>query len=305
MLITGGGGVLGAALQRQMPEAAMEVFSPSRSECDLLDSASVRAVFADFKPQIVFHLAGKVSGILGNISYGGVAFYENTLMNLNVIEAARISSAERVIAAGTTAIYSDLVNLPMREQDLWLGPPHGSEAPYANAKRAMLAQLSAYQSQYGLEYCFLICTNLFGSGDRFDVKNGHVVPSLIARFFEAASKKAPSIAIWGDGSPTRDFLHADDAARAFIAAVDAPSGAYNVATGRSTSIRTLVECLVKVSGYKGEIVWDASKPNGQLARSYDVSKIHSTGWKSVVSLEEGLSSTFSWYAANHELARRG
>ena len=251
----------------------------------------------------MFHLAGKVSGVQGNISFGGEAFYENALINLNVIEAARLAGAQKVVAAGTAAIYSDAAKLPMSEADFWTDAPHGSEAPYGHAKRAMLAHLQAYKTQYGLDYAYMICTNLFGPNDRFDEVYGHVVPSLVARFARSVDDRAPQIVIWGNGVPTRDFLFSSDAAAAFIRAAEVGDGVYNTATGQVVSIRELVETLQRVSGYAGEVVWDADKPLGQLTRSYDVSRLETLGWTPKVSLEAGLRTTYDWYRTNRGSAR--
>ncbi len=298
VLVTGAGGVLGTALLSALDGRVGALRAPTRADCDLLDEAAVEAVWRDFAPTVVFHLAGRVTGVQGNISFGGQAFYENAKINLNVVEVSRRVGARKVVAAGTTAIYSDLAPIPMREDDLWLGAPHGSEGPYGHAKRAMLAQLEAYKGQYGLDFGYLICTNLYGPGDRFDEVYGHVVPSLVSRFHRAKRENLPSITIWGDGTPTRDFLFAGDAAEAFIRVAERGSGAFNTATGKSVPIRTLVETLAEVSGYEGEIVWDVTKPKGQLVRGYDVSRITALDWEARVSLAEGLKRTYDWYGAN-------
>lgn len=264
VLVTGAGGVLGTALGRLLAERPCgDLVLLQRSDCDLLDKNAVEKTWREFQPSIVFHLAGRVAGIQGNLNFAGAAFYENMMINLNVIEASRRESVKKVIAAGTTAIYSDQLEMPMKEVDLWDGPPHGSEAPYGHAKRAMLANLQAYKQQYGMDFAYLICTNLYGPNDRFDTRYGHVVPSLVARFFEAARDKVDSILIWGDGSPTRDFLFADDAAEGFVTAAAQGSGAYNLASGKTVTIRQLAETIQKISGFSGELRWDTSRPNGQ------------------------------------------
>lgn len=303
VLVTGSGGVLGKALLDILRQRVDALYAPTRADFDLLDEAAVNAAWRDFAPTVVFHLAGRVTGVQGNISFGGQAFYENAKINLNVIEASRLAGARKIVAAGTTAIYSDLAPLPMSETDLWLGAPHGSEGPYGHAKRAMLAHLEAYKSQYGLDFGYLICTNLYGPGDRFDEVYGHVVPSLVSRFHRAKAENLPSITIWGDGTPTRDFLYAGDAAEAFIKVAETGSGAYNTATGASVPIRALVETLAEVSEYRGEVVWDITKPKGQLVRAYNVERLTALGWKAKISLAEGLRTTYDWYDANLETVR--
>jgi GDP-L-fucose synthase len=305
ILVTGSGGVLGTAILKALQDRSVAtVLAPRRAECDLLDAGAVQRVWEDFGPTLVFHLAGWVAGVQGNLSFAGKAFYENTCINVNVIEASRKVGVRKIVAAGTAAIYSDDIPLPMREDDVWRGAPHGSEGAYAHAKRAMLAQLEAYRTQYGLDFGYMIATNLYGENDRFDEKYGHVVPSLIARFHRAVAQGQREIVVWGDGSPTRDFLFSDDAAGAFLAVAEKGQGSYNTATGAVITIRDLVETLQKVSGFSGEVVWDTSKPKGQQTRSYDVSRLQSLGWSPKVGLEEGLKRTFRWYNAYETTARR-
>lgn len=304
VLVTGSGGLLGSALVRvleSMTQAALA--TPRRGDCDLRDECAVAALWQSFRPTLVFHLAAWVAGVQGNMSFGGEAFYENAKINLNVIEATRRVGARKLVAAGTTAIYPDGVALPMREADLWAGPPHWSEAPYGHAKRAMLAQLEAYEREYGLAYAYLICTNLYGPGDRFNEQYGHVIPALIKRFYNARTGALDSIDVWGDGSPIRDFLYADDAARGFVIAALRGGGALNLATGVTVTIRQLVEWLTEVSGYRGTVRWDETRPKGQLKRSYDVRRIRALGWRPAVGLREGLRRTYDWYAEHHDRAR--
>jgi GDP-L-fucose synthase len=299
IIVTGAGGVLGTALGKLLSKhRCHDLLLLRRMDCDLLDKTAVETVWQEFHPSMVFHLAGRVAGIQGNLNFAGAAFYENAAINLNVIEASRRSGVHKIIAAGTTAIYPDKLEMPMREIDLWNGPPHGSEASYGHAKRAMLANLQAYQQQYGMDFVYLICTNLYGPNDRFDIHYGHVVPSLVARFFEAAREKLDCINIWGDGSPTRDFLFAGDAAEGFVLAALRGSGAYNLASGRTATIRDLAENLQKISGFSGDLRWDTSRPKGQQKRAYDVSAMHDLGWKACTELVDGLTRTYRWYSDN-------
>jgi GDP-L-fucose synthase len=304
LLVTGAGGVLGSAFVAMLAARGIVCAAPGRAECDFLDERAVTDYFGSLKPTVVFHLAGRVTGVQGNISFGGRAFYENAKMNLNVIEAARTVGVKKLVAAGTTAIYSDEAPLPLSEKSFWVGAPHGSEAPYGHAKRAMLAQLEAYSKQYGMDYGYLICTNLYGPHDRFDEVYGHVVPSLVARFHDAVTNEIPEITIWGDGTPTRDFLYAEDAAAAFIQVAETGSGAYNTATGQSVPIRDLVSAVQQTSQYRGNISWDKSKPSGQLVRQYDVSRLKGLGWSPRFTLQGGVDATYKWFAGNHLSARR-
>lgn len=305
VLVTGSGGVLGTALLQVLQErGADRVYAPRRGELDLLDQRAVLDAWAEFAPTLVFHLAGWVAGVQGNVRFAGQAFFENSQINLNVIEASRRAGTRKLVAAGTTAIYSDQVSLPMKEDDLWLGAPHGTEAAYGHAKRAMLAQLQAYKQQYGLDYGYMICTNLFGPNDRFDEVNGHVVPSLITRFHHAVAIDSPEIVVWGDGTPTRDFLYAADAARAFTLVAESGSGAYNTATGSTVTIRQLVEVIRDISGFRGAVAWNTTKPKGQQERSYDTRRLAALGWRPTIDLNDGLRHAYAWYEAHAERARR-
>jgi len=305
VLVTGSHGVLGTALLKCLALRGIEkVAAPGRADCDLQKEADVRRLWSDVRPSLVFHLAGWVAGIQGNLNFPAEALYANARMNLNVIDASREAGVKKIICAGTTAIYSDQIPKPMREDDLWQGAPHGSEAPYGHAKRFMLAQLEAYQLQYGIGFAYMVCTNLYGPNDRFDQKHGHVVPSLIARFHQACAEQSPDITIWGDGTPTRDFLFAEDAAEGFLTAAEHGNGIYNLATGQNHTIRLLAETLKEVTGFAGDIAWDTSKPLGQLNRSYNVSRLEGLGWKAKTGLADGLKATFDWYAANQDKVRR-
>jgi GDP-L-fucose synthase len=253
---------------------------------------------------VVFHLAARVAGIGGNLAAPGEFFYENLVINTNVIEAARRAGAGKVVAVGTAAIYSDLVALPMSEDDLWLGPPHHSEAPYGHAKRAMLAHLEAYRQQYGLDFAYCILTNTFGPHDTFDEQRGHVMPSLISKFHRAANEGG-AVTVWGTGAPTRDFLYVKDAARAIRLAGVGHSGPINVASGAAVSIRDVVEVIGTVSGHAGEVRWDASKPDGQPARGYDVSRLRALGFQPAYDLVAAVAETYAWYRDNRAVARHG
>jgi len=304
VLVTGAGGVLGTALLSLLGKYDdLEIASPTRNDCDLLDQRAVESYFEAFQPDLIFHLAGKVFGVQGNLNFGGQSFYENSKMNLNVVEAARKVNTKKLVAAGTTAIYSDIAPLPMKEKDLWLGAPHGSEGPYGHAKRGMLAQLESYQTQYGLQFCYLILTNLYGPNDRFDEQFGHVVPSLVSRFSKARDENLSEVVCWGDGSPTRDFLFALDAARAFLFAAEKGTGPMNVATGNAVPIRELVNAISEQSGFQGKIAWDLTKPMGQKMRSYDVSKILALGWTPEYDIQTGVKATLDWFQANKDLLR--
>jgi GDP-L-fucose synthase len=240
---------------------------------------------------------------MGNIKAQGQAYLDNTRMNTNVVEAARLAGATKVVAMGSTAVYSDSVALPMSESEIWKGPPHYSEAGYAHAKRGMLAQLEAYKDQYGLDYAYCVSTNLFGPHDKFDEQHGHVIPSLLSKFLRANRSGGP-VTIWGTGTPQRDFLYSKDAALALRMIGEGFTGAINVATGHAISIFDTVGLITEVSGFKGAVEWDRTKPDGQKLRSYDVSKLAALGFQPRYSLRDALKESYEWLAANAAKARR-
>lgn len=294
-VVTGASGMLGSALVGRLNQAGRyAVVSLTRRDADLLDAEAVDRVFSEIRPDIVFHCAAKVAGLGGNSAFPADFFDENILINTHVIRAAHSAGANKFVGVGTTAVYSDGVPLPMKEGDIWIGPPHHSEAAYGVAKRAMLTQLQAYEKQYGMEYGYGILTNLYGPNDTFDKAYGHVVPSLICKIKEAIDASAP-LEVWGDGSPQRDFLYVDDAADALIMIGERGKGPYNIASGKVTTIRELVEMLTNVSGFAGEVVWATDKPNGQLLRQYDVSSIRALGFDAAVDLHDGLRRTLESY----------
>lgn len=303
VLITGSAGVIGQALVKELESAGYDkVTAISSRDADLTDYAAAREVFERVRPDVVFHLAARVYGIMGNMSNKGIAYLDNVRINTNVIEAARAVSVRKIVAMGSTAIYSDSVRLPMSEDEIWTGPPHPSEAAYAHAKRAMLAQLDAYRDQYGIDFAFCVSTNLFGPHDKFDERFGHVIPSLISKFHRGATRGEP-VVVWGTGKARRDFLFSADAAAALRLVAERHSGPINLATGTSQTIREAVEALCAISGYAGEVQWDASKPDGQHLRQYDVTRLQALGFKPRYTFKDGLARTFEWYAENVGRAR--
>ena len=302
-LVTGGTGLVGTALATALRAAGDEVIALGTADADLRDPAAGDAVLARHQPEIVYHLASRVRGIMGNAGHQGEAFLDNVRINTNAIEAARKAGVRKLVAMGSAAIYADGVTLPMREDDAWAGPPHRSEAGYAHAKLAMLAMLEAYREQWGLDFAYCISTNLFGPHDRFDERHGHVIPSLISKFHRATIT-GEAVTVWGSGTPMRDFLHVGDAALALRRIGTAGSGAVNLASGESVSIRAVAELIADIAGYRREIVWDRSKPDGQMRRAYDVSRLRALGVAPGRTLRDGLAETFAWFAAHADEARR-
>lgn len=304
IIVTGAGGVIGTALVSELrANTNRKVIALTRRDVDLTDFAATVALFQSHRPTIVYHLAARVHGIMGNMSAQGQAYLDNVRINTTTVEAARLAGARKVVAMGSSAIYSDIAKLPMLEEDIWFGPPHGSEYGYAHAKRGMLAHLQTYQVQYGLDYAYCVSTNLFGPHDRFDEQHGHVIPSLISKFYRAARDGGP-VTVWGTGMARRDFLYAADAARAVHQIGEAFTGPINVASGVNISIQETADLIREVSGRPIEIQWDRTKPDGQRLRDYDLSKLKSLGFQPKFSLEEALRMTYNWYAENVSTARR-
>jgi GDP-L-fucose synthase len=231
-------------------------------------------------------------------------FLRNTLINTHVVEASHAVGVRKICALGTVAMYPDsTTHAPLREEAVWFGVPHSSERGYGHAKRGMLAQLDVYRESYGLKYACALSTNLYGPNDRFDIENGHVIPSLVRKFYEA-KQSGQSVTVWGDGSASRDFLHVEDAARALHLIMDHVEGPVNLATGQVHKIRDAVEILADHTGMTQRVVWDATKPNGQILRAYDVSVLREAGFATQVGFSEGLCATYDWYAAHAAKARR-
>ena len=302
ILVTGSGGVLGRALGAALAEGTEPYRLMTRADVDLADHDATAAYFRRHRPRLVYHLAGRVHGLMGNGRFPSEMYVENIRVNTSVVEAARAAGCAKIVAASTVAIYNSHGAVPLAESTVWDGPPHPSEAAYSHAKRAMLAHLEAARTQYGLSFAYPILTNLYGPHDRFDVANGHVVPSLISKFHDAA-RTGGAVQVWGTGTAERDFMMSTDAARALLLIGEAHEGPINVATGRTIRIRELAAILQRHSGVQ-EIEWDATKPDGQLLRQYDVSRLRALGFEPRVAPADGIAATYDWFAASYEHARR-
>jgi len=305
ILITGGSGLAGINLREYLQSQGFaETLAPTSAECDLTDRQAVLDYFERNQPDYVFHMAGFVRGIMGNMRNQGEAYLKNTLINTHVIDACHQAGVKKVVAMGTAAMYPDPEpGVPLAEPDVWKGPPHPSEYGYAQAKRGMLAQLQAYENSYGMPYSFAFCTNLYGPHDRFNTETGHVIPSLVKKFHDAIRAKTP-VTVWGDGSAHRDFLYIKDAARALHTIMDNVTGPVNLASGKAQKIRDVVNILAAYTGMKEQIVWDTSKPNGYILRAYDVSRLHAAGFACHYTLEQALHETYDWYASHSNTVRR-
>lgn len=300
ILITGPRGLVGTALTNELiNQGYQNIISCSRDLCELRDLQAVIAFFRKAQPAVVFHTAAAVFGIGGNLKNRGSIFFDNILINTHVIEASRIVGVKKIIAMGTIAAYPEPKTIPVKEDSIWEGPPHSSESSYAHAKRAMFAQLLAYQENYGLDFAHVISTNLYGPHDRFDPKGGHVIPSLVRKFYEA-KKNNTNVNIWGDGTAARDFLYSQDMARALVLIMQNFSGSINVASGKKTMIREVVEVLSDYFQMGQQIEWDITKPNGRAYYDIDLTKLHSLGFQPAYSIKEGLTETLDWFAAEYE-----
>jgi GDP-L-fucose synthase len=300
ILITGGNGLVGSALAAELKNQGYTDLVPlTRQSCDLTKFEEVRTLFQAVKPDIVFHLAASVFGIGGNAKNPATIFLDNILMNTHVIEASRQVEVEKIIAMGTVAAYPESKISPLKEEHIWDGPPHGSEGSYGHAKRAMLAQLLAYQENYGLDFSYVISTNLYGQHDKFDVHQGHVIPSLIRKFYEA-KKNDTEIVIWGDGSAARDFLYSKDMAKALILVMNKHTGPINVASGTKTLIKDIVSFLSNYFEVTERIRWDSQMPNGRKFIEIDLSKLKSIGFNPTYTTQAGLLETLEWFSLQYE-----
>ena len=297
IVVTGARGLVGSALVDQLAgEGYSEVIGLGREDCDLMDGAATRRVLAELRPEYLFHSAARVYGIMGNMKNQALSFYENNIINTNVVDAAHRAGARKITVMGTGAIYPyPSPGLPLKEDMIFLGEPHIAESGYANAKRAMLAMLKAYQESFGLQWAYVVSCNLFGPRDKFDVEFGHVVPSLVSKFYEAKTK-GTSVSVWGDGSAQRDFLYVKDAARAGLAIMKGIEGCANIGSGEVLRIRDIVDMLCDITDMHGRVIWDASKPNGQDYRAYDLSRLKSVGFQTDYTIREGLEETWNWFS---------
>lgn len=299
ILLTGGGGFLGTHLKQALQEAnARHVFAPRRREFDLTCIEDIKRLFERVRPQVLIHAAAVVGGIGANMAEPGRFFYENAVMGVQLIEAARQYGVEKTVVLGTICAYPKFTPVPFSENDLWNGYPEETNAPYGIAKKALLVQCQAYRQQYGMNAIFLLPVNLYGPSDNFDYQTSHVIPALIRKCVDARVTGANEIVLWGDGSPTREFLYVADAARGILLATeryDKPEPV-NLGSGQEISIRDLAEMIARLTGFTGAIRWDASKPNGQPRRCLDVRRAESEfGFQATTTLEQGLEETIRWY----------
>lgn len=304
ILVTGAAGMVGAHVVDLLRKRGNDVTGVGRADCDLRDATMTRKMFEAVRPTHVFHSAACVYGIIGNMTRPGQSFLENLLINTNVIESARRVGVRKVTAMGTGCVYPyPPVHTPLREEDIFLGRPHPSEAGYAHAKLAMLAMLETY-GQTEFDWAYVVSCNLFGPRDKFDPVNGHVVPALIRKFYEAKRDGTP-VTVWGTGSAKRDFIYIKDAARAIVTIMDEGSGAINMGTSCVWRISDIVSALTRISGLPQErVLWDTTKPDGVDYRGYDLSRLNALRFVPSYSITRGLQETWEWYAHEQENKNR-
>lgn len=297
--VTGGAGFLGRVVCAELESySPKEIFVPRSSQFDLRDAIAVEDFYREAKPDIVIHLAAVVGGIGANRANPGRYFYENAIMGLQLIEAARRHKVAKFVSTGTICAYPKFTPVPFREEDLWNGFPEETNAPYGLAKKMLLVQSQAYHQQYGMNAVTLFPVNLYGPGDNFDPETSHVIPALIRKIVEAQEAGLKSIDVWGTGTASREFLFVRDAATGIARAAESYNkpDPVNLGSGMEITIRDLVELICELSGFEGEVRWDTSKPDGQPRRCLDVSRAREEfGFTASVSLRDGLMETLQWY----------
>lgn len=300
--VTGGAGFLGSFVTEKLRQrGANEIFIPRYSEYDLVQPQDVERLLDDARPDVIIHLAAHVGGIGANRLHPAEFFYDNLMMGVQLMHQAWKRGVEKFVAIGTVCAYPKFTPVPFREDDLWNGYPEETNAPYGLAKKMLLVQAQAYRQQYGFNAIFLLPVNLYGPRDNFDLESSHVIPALIRKCIEAQESGQETVEVWGDGSPTREFLYVEDAAEGILLATERYNGAdpVNLGSGFEISIRDLAELIRRLTGFEGKLVWDTSKPNGQPRRALDISRAERYfGFRAKTDFEEGLRRTIEWYRQN-------
>jgi GDP-L-fucose synthase len=293
-LVTGGGGFLGSHLTERLEGEGHDVFVPRKADYDLTSRDDAERLFRDARPDRVFHVAGEVGGIGANRASPGRFWYANLMMGAHVLELSREQGVEKLVIVGTVCAYPKFASVPFREDELWDGYPEETNAPYGVAKKSILVGAQAYREQYGLNSIFLLPANLYGPRDNFDLQTSHVIPDLIRKMLESRER----VVLWGDGTPTREFLYVDDCVNGLVLAAERYDGPdpVNLGTGEEISIRELAELIAELTAFDGEIEWDTSMPNGQPRRSLDAARARELfGFEARTPLRAGLERTIAWY----------
>ncbi len=310
VIVTGGAGFLGSFVTEKLKQrGATDIFIPRIEEYNLVDPNDIRRLYADTlknvdpKNVVIIHLAANVGGIGANMDHPADFFYDNLMMGVELMHQAHKNDIGKFVAIGTVCAYPKFTPVPFKEDDLWNGYPEETNAPYGLAKKMMLVQAQAYRQQYGFNAIFLLPVNLYGPRDNFNPRSSHVIPALIRKAMEACERGDKEMLVWGDGSPTREFLYVEDAADAIVAAAEKYNGdqPVNLGSGYEISIKDLAEMIVRMTGFEGKLVWQTDKPNGQPRRGLDVSRAKALfGWSAQVPFEEGMRRTINWFKENRE-----
>ncbi len=315
VLVTGGAGFLGSfVVERLRAVGCEQVFVPRRSDYDLRRLEAIQSVLKDADPDIVIHLAARVGGIGANRAHGAEFFYDNLIMGAQLMHESWQRGVEKFVAIGTVCSYPKVTPVPFREDDLWMGYPEETNAPYGLAKKVLLVQAQAYRQQYGFNAIYLIPVNLYGPRDSFDLETSHVIPALVRKCIEAQERGDAKVVVWGTGQPTREFLYVEDASAGIVLGAERYNAGdpVNLGSGMEIKIRELAELIGRLTGFEGEITWDSARPDGQPRRSLDTSRARQLfGFRAQTSLEEGLRRTIEWYRSSlktiwaHESGPRG
>ena len=307
VIVTGGAGFLGKFVVKKLKDRnCKDIFIPKIEEYDLRNLETIKKMYRDAEADVVIHLAAVVGGIGANRENPGSFFYDNLIMGIQLMEQARLIGIEKFVALGTICAYPKYTKVPFKEEDLWDGYPEETNAPYGLAKKMSLVQSQAYRQQYGFNSIFLLPVNLYGPGDNFNPKSSHVIPALIKKFYDAKINNQSEVVVWGTGRATREFLYVEDCAEAIVLATekyDKPDPV-NIGAGFEISIKDLAEKIRQIIGFKGKVVWDITKPDGQPRRCLDTSKAYDEfGFKAKVSFDEGLKKAIDWYIENKDLLK--
>jgi len=308
VVVTGGAGFLGSFVVEQLrAKGCREIFVPRSKDYDLVQMDAVKQLYSDNAPDMIIHLVARVGGIGANQANPGKFFYDNLMMGAQLIEVGRQQGLKKFVALGTICAYPKFASIPFKEDDIWSGYPEETNAPYGLAKKMMLVQSQAYREQYRFNSIVLFPVNLYGPRDNFDLNTSHVIPALILKCVTACEANQPTLTLWGDGSPTREFLYVEDAAEGILQAAEHYEGSLpvNLGTGEEVTIRNLASMIAKEAGFTGQILWDTTKPNGQPRRCLDVSRAKQLfGFHAKHPLGEGLKMTMEWFLANRNNLRQ-
>jgi len=305
VIVTGGAGFLGKFVTQKLQQrGATDIFVPRIEDYNLVQAEDIRRMYTDAlagkkaEQVLVIHLAANVGGIGANLDHPAEFFYDNLMMGVELLHQAYKNGIGKFVAIGTVCAYPKFTPVPFKEDNLWEGYPEETNAPYGMAKKMMLVQAGAYRQQYDFNAIFLLPVNLYGPGDNFNLKTSHVIPALVRKAIEAKDRGDEELALWGDGSPTREFLYVEDAADGIVTAAEGYNGAepVNLGSGQEISIRELAEMVARMTGFSGKLVWQTDRPNGQPRRALDTSRaLEYFGWKAAMPFEQGMRRTIDWF----------